>query len=186
MARIRMIRRKIVWLVEPAPEIKAVFIQGMVEAMAAGTAVVGMWLLGDPVGGGAALGVAGGERALHRQDLADPRLAPYTTLTDAALRRRVPGSGAVRAEDAFDVEAVAALVKDDPSVKGMWVVPTYASPTGATTTQEVAAALTSMPTAAPDFKIFWDNAYAVHHLTEDEANEILVNDLDVHAFYTSQ
>ena len=71
-------------------------------------------------------------------------------------------------EDGPDVEAVAALAKDDPSVKGMWLVPTYANPTGATTTQEVAAALTSMPTAAPDFKIFWDNAYAVHHLTEDE------------------
>lgn len=71
--------------------------------------------------------------------------------------------------DGPDAEAVAALVKDDPSVKGMWVVPTYANPSGAICTQEVAAALASMPTAAPDFKIFWDNAYAVHHLGEDEA-----------------
>jgi DNA-binding transcriptional MocR family regulator len=71
--------------------------------------------------------------------------------------------------DGPDVEAVAALVKDDPTVKGMWIVPTYANPVGATITQERAAALVAMPTAAPDFKIFWDNAYAFHHLTEDEA-----------------
>ncbi|MFC0224773.1 aminotransferase class I/II-fold pyridoxal phosphate-dependent enzyme [Nocardioides zeicaulis] len=72
-------------------------------------------------------------------------------------------------DDGPDAEAVAALVADDPTIKGMWVVPTYANPTGAVVTQEVAARLTSMPTAAPDFKIFWDNAYALHHLTEDEA-----------------
>jgi DNA-binding transcriptional MocR family regulator len=51
----------------------------------------------------------------------------------------------------------------------MWIVPTYANPTGAICSQDVAARLAAMPTAAPDFKIFWDNAYALHHLTEDEA-----------------
>jgi DNA-binding transcriptional MocR family regulator len=71
--------------------------------------------------------------------------------------------------DGPDVPSVEALVRDDPSVKGIWVVPTYANPTGAVCSQEVAAALVSMPTAAPDFRIFWDNAYAFHHLTEDEA-----------------
>ncbi|WP_308195759.1 aminotransferase class I/II-fold pyridoxal phosphate-dependent enzyme [Nocardioides potassii] len=72
-------------------------------------------------------------------------------------------------DDGPDVDAVAALVADDPSFKGMWIVPTYANPTGATCSQDVAARLAAMPTAAPDFKIFWDNAYALHHLTEDEA-----------------
>ena len=72
-------------------------------------------------------------------------------------------------DDGPDADAVAALVADDPSVKGMWVVPTYANPTGAICSQDVAARLAAMPTAAPDFKIFWDNAYALHHLTEDEA-----------------
>ena len=70
--------------------------------------------------------------------------------------------------DGPDADAVAALVKDDPTIKGMWLVPTYANPTGDTTSQEIAARLTSMPTAAPDFKIFWDNAYALHHLTPAE------------------
>ena len=72
-------------------------------------------------------------------------------------------------DDGPDAEAVAALVADDPTIKGMWVVPTYANPTGAVCSQEVAARLAAMPTAAPDFKILWDNAYALHHLTEDEA-----------------
>ena len=48
-------------------------------------------------------------------------------------------------------------------------MPTYANPSGAICSQDVAARLAAMPTAAPDFKIFWDNAYALHHLTEEEA-----------------
>jgi DNA-binding transcriptional MocR family regulator len=71
--------------------------------------------------------------------------------------------------DGPDVPSVEALVRDDPTVKGMWVVPTHANPSGAICSQEVAAALASMSTAAPDFRIFWDNAYAFHHLTEEEA-----------------
>lgn len=70
--------------------------------------------------------------------------------------------------DGPDVEAVAEIAANDPSVKGMWCVPTYANPTGAVASQEVSERLASMQTAAPDFKILWDNAYALHHLTEDE------------------
>lgn len=72
-------------------------------------------------------------------------------------------------EDGPDADAVAELVARDPSIKGLWIVPTYANPTGSIVSQEVAARLASMPAAAPDFKIFWDNAYAFHHLSEDEA-----------------
>ena len=72
-------------------------------------------------------------------------------------------------DDGPDAEAVARLAASDPSIKGIWIVPTYANPSGSVVSQEVAARLTSMETAAPDFKIFWDNAYAFHHLTEDEA-----------------
>ena len=75
-------------------------------------------------------------------------------------------------DDGPDAEAVAALTASDPSIKGMWLVPTNAHPTGSVTTQEVAARLATMQTAAPDFKIFWDNAYALHHLTADEAKSV--------------
>jgi len=71
--------------------------------------------------------------------------------------------------DGPDIAAVEALVKDDPTIRGIWIVPTYSNPTGAVVSQEIAARLAAMPAAAPDFTIFWDNAYAFHHLTEDEA-----------------
>jgi DNA-binding transcriptional MocR family regulator len=71
-------------------------------------------------------------------------------------------------DDGPDAEAVAELVATDPSIKGMWVVPTYANPTGSTVSESVARRLATMETAAPDFTIFWDNAYALHHLTEEE------------------
>ena len=72
-------------------------------------------------------------------------------------------------DDGPDPDAVAELAGKDPTVKGIWVVPTYANPSGSIVSQEVAERLASMTTAAPDFKIFWDNAYAFHHLTEAEA-----------------
>lgn len=71
-------------------------------------------------------------------------------------------------EDGPDAEAIEALVAADPSIKGMWLVPTYANPTGTVTSEAVARRLAEMPTAAPDFTILWDNAYALHHLTDDE------------------
>ncbi len=68
---------------------------------------------------------------------------------------------------ALDVDAIAEHVKD-PAVRGMWLVPMYGNPSGITVTEAEAKALVSMPAAAPDFRIIWDNAYAVHHLTDDE------------------
>jgi DNA-binding transcriptional MocR family regulator len=72
-------------------------------------------------------------------------------------------------DDGPDADAVAQLVASDPTIKGIWIVPTHSNPSGSIVTQEIAERLASMPTAAPDFKIFWDNAYAFHHLTEAEA-----------------
>jgi DNA-binding transcriptional MocR family regulator len=68
-------------------------------------------------------------------------------------------------DDGPDLDQVKALVADDSSIKGMWIVPTYANPTGAVYSEAVTRELVSMP-AAPDFRLFWDNAYAVHHLTD--------------------
>lgn len=69
-------------------------------------------------------------------------------------------------DDGPDMTAVREAVTD-PAVKGIWLVPTYANPTGAVVSEAVAAELAALETAAPDFRIFWDNAYAVHHLTEE-------------------
>lgn len=67
-----------------------------------------------------------------------------------------------------DLDQVRQLVAEDPSIKGMWIVPMYSNPNGAIYTAEVTRELLEMP-AAGDFRIFWDNAYAVHHLTDVEA-----------------
>lgn len=75
-----------------------------------------------------------------------------------------------------DMDAVRELVKD-PQVKGMWCVPMFANPTGVTFSREVCEALAAMQTAAPDFRIVWDNAYAIHTLTEEFPEVINVLDL---------
>ena len=67
-----------------------------------------------------------------------------------------------------DLDTITRLVAEDPQIKGIWIVPTYANPTGAVYSEEVTRTLVSMPTAASDFRLFWDNAYAVHHLTDVE------------------
>ena len=75
-------------------------------------------------------------------------------------------------EDGPDVDLIEELVAADPAIKGMWCVPVFSNPTGVTFAWETVKRLVQMRTAASDFRLFWDNAYAVHTLTHDSVRQI--------------
>jgi DNA-binding transcriptional MocR family regulator len=154
--------------VQGLPEIRAIFAPMLgapiEQIVAAGNA--SLTLMHDVVGFALRHGVPGG-RPWAEQGQATflcpvPGYDRHYTICDGYGIRMiaVPLTG-----HGPDMDAVESLAGADPSVKGMWCVPMYSNPTGEVYSDEVVERLARMKTAATDFRLFWDNAYGVHHLT---------------------
>jgi DNA-binding transcriptional MocR family regulator len=151
------------------PELRAIFSDALrvpvPQLLALGNA--SLTLMHDTLTFAMLHGVPGSERPWGKEETVSflcpvPGYDRHFSITEALGVRMIP---VPMNDDGPDMAAVKAAVAADPTIKGIWCVPVYSNPSGAVYSEAVARELVALE-AAEDFRIFWDNAYAVHHLTD--------------------
>lgn len=158
--------------IDGIPEAKALFAQYMEvsedEIILGGSA--SLTLMHDTVVHALIHGVVGSERPWGQQNIKFLCPAPgYDRHFNICKHFGIEMILVETDENGPVMDDVEKLVREDSSIKGMWCVPKYGNPTGIVYSDEVVSRLASMETAASDFRIMWDNAYAVHTLSDEPA-----------------
>jgi len=152
------------------PEAKALF--GQYLGVAPGQVIIGgsssLNMMYDTIVRAMVLGVAGGEKPWGKYPTVK-FLCPcpgYDRHFAICEQLGIEMISVAMDDDGPDMDVVEELVGQDEAIRGMWCVPCYSNPTGAVYSDEVVERLAHMRAKADDFRIMWDNAYAVHHLTD--------------------